>query len=57
MYSSAIPGWSVFCNWLFLSVAGVSLETAANFLLLVNVDMILKEKLCQLWRMIWFVFL
>ena len=45
MYSSAIPGISVFCDWLFLVFSGVSPETAANFLLFVNVSIILTEKL------------
>ena len=54
IYSSAISGISVFCNWLFLVFSGVSLETAANFLLFLNVAMILKEMLCQLWRLNWF---
>ena len=54
MYSSAIPGSSVFCDRLFLVFSGVSLETAANFLLFLNVAMILKEKLCQLRRLNWF---
>ena len=43
MYSSAIPGLSVFCGWLFLVFSGISLESAANFLLLLNVAMILRE--------------
>ena len=54
MYSSAIPGLSVFCDWLFFVISGVSVETAANFLLLTNVAMILQKKLCQLWRLNWF---
>ena len=33
MYSSAIPGLSVFCDWLFVVFFGVSLKTTANFLL------------------------
>ena len=56
MYSSAIPGLSVFCDWLFLVFSGVSLESAANFLLLLNVAMNLIEKLCQLWRLKGFLF-
>ena len=55
MYSSAIPGSSVFCDWLFLVFSGVSIETACNFLLFLNVAMILREKLCQLWRLNWFL--
>ena len=53
MYSSAIPGLSVFCDWLFLVFSGVSLETAAKFPLFLNVAMILREKLCQLRRLNW----
>ena len=45
MYSSAIPGLSVFGDWLFLVNFGVCLETAANFLLFLNVAIILREKL------------
>ena len=56
MYSSAIPGLSVFCDWLFLAFSGVSLETAANFLLFVKVVMILMEKPCQLWKLKWILF-
>ena len=52
MYSWAIPGSSVFCHWLFLVFSGVSLETAANFLLFFKVAMILGES-CQLWRLYW----
>ena len=48
MYSWAIPGSSVFCDWLFLLIVDVSLETAAIFLLILNVAMILREKLFQL---------
>ena len=51
MYSSAIPGLYVFCHWLFLVFPGVSLETVPNFLSFLNVAIILKEKLCQLWRL------
>ena len=54
MYFWAIPGPSVFCDWLFLIISGVSLETAAKFLLFLNVAMILFEKVCQLWRLNWF---
>ena len=51
MYSSAIPGLSVFCDWLFLVFSGVSLETSANLRLFLNVAIILKEKLvsCEDW--------
>ena len=54
MYSWATPGSSVFCDWLFLVFSGVSLETEANFLKFLNVAIILREKLCPLWRLIWF---
>ena len=55
MYSSAIPGLIVFCDWLFLLFSGVSPENAANSFLFHNVAMILREKLCQLWRRKWFI--
>ena len=54
IYSWAIPESSVFCDWLFLVFSGVSLETAASFLLFLNLAIFLSEKLCQLWRMNWF---
>ena len=54
MHSSDITGSSVLYDWLFLVLAGVSLETAANFLSILNVAMIPREKLSQLWRLIWF---
>ena len=53
MYSWAISGWSVFCDWLFLVFSGVSFETAASFLLF-KVAKILREKFCQQWRLNWF---
>ena len=53
MYSWAISGLSVFCDWPFLVFSGVSLETAANFLLFLKVAMILREKFCQQWRLNW----
>ena len=54
----AISGSIVFRDWVFLVFSGVSLETAANFLLFLNVAMLLSEKLCQLWRVNWsFLFL
>ena len=57
MYSWAISGSSVFCDWLFLVFSGVSLETAANFPFFLKVAMILREKLCHLWRLNWsFIF-
>ena len=46
--SGAISGSSVFCDRLFFVFSGVSLETAANFLLFLKVAMILREKFCQL---------
>ena len=54
MYSWAIPGSSVFCDWLFLVFFVVSLETAANFLLFLNVAMILRQKFRQLWGLNFF---
>ena len=57
IYSSVISGLSVFCDWLFLVFSGVSLETAANFLLFLKVAMILREKFCQLWRLSWILFI
>ena len=53
MYSWAISGSSVFCDWLFLVFSGVSLETAANFLLFLKVVIILRETFCQQWRLNW----
>ena len=53
MYSWAIPGSSMFCDWLFLVFSRVSLETASNFLFFLNVVMIPREKFCQLWRLNW----
>ena len=55
IYSSAIPGLSVFCDWLFLVFSGASPETASNFLLFLNVAMTLREKLSQLWSLILFL--
>ena len=54
MYFWTIPRSSVFCDWLFLVFSGVSLETATISLLILNVVMILREKLCQFWRLNWF---
>ena len=54
MYSWAIPGSGVFCDWLFLVFFVVSLETAANFLLFLNVAMILRQNFRQLWGLIFF---
>ena len=57
MYSWAISGSSVFCDWLFLVYSGVFLETAANFLLFLKFTMILGENFCQLRKMNWsFIF-
>ena len=53
MYSWAISGSSVFWEWLFLVFSGVTLETAASFLLFLKVAMILREKFCQWWRLNW----
>ena len=51
MYSPVISGWSVFCDWLFYVFSGVSLETAASFLLILNIAMILEENSvsCEDW--------
>ena len=57
MYSSVNPWLNVFCEWLFLVLSGVSLETADNFLLFLDVAIILKEKLRQLWKLNWYIFL
>ena len=58
MYSSAIPGLSVFSDWSFLVFSGVFLETAANFLLFLNVAIILRVKLvsCETELMLSFIF-
>ena len=45
MYSSAIPGLSVLCDWLFFVFSGVSLEAAANFFLFPNFAVILRGKI------------
>ena len=47
----------VFCDWLILVFSGVSLETAASFLLFLNVAMIVSERFCQCWRLSWSFFL
>ena len=51
MYSWAISGSSVFYDWLFFVFSGVSLETAANFLLFLNVAIILRKSSvsCEGW--------
>ena len=41
----------MFCALLFPVPSGVSLETAANFLLFLNVSMKLREKICERWRL------
>ena len=57
MYSWAISGSSVFHDWLFLVFSGVSLETAAIFLLFLKVAMLLREKFYQQYRLNWsFIF-
>ena len=57
MYSWAISGSSVFRDWLFLVFSGVSLETAAIFLLFLKVAMLLREKFYQQYRLNWsFIF-
>ena len=53
VYSWAISGSTAFRDWLFLVFSGVSLETAVGFLLFLKVAMILREKFCQWWRLIW----
>ena len=53
IHSWTIFGSSVFRDWLFFVFSGISLETAANFLKLLKVDVILRKKFCQLWRLNW----
>ena len=53
MYSWSISGSNVFSDWLVLVFSGVSLETAADFLLFLKVAMILREKFCQQWKLKW----
>ena len=48
MYCSSTPGLSVFYDWLSFEFSGVSLETAANFFLFLNVAIIRREKLVTL---------
>ena len=55
IYSWSIRGSSVFCAWLLFVFSSVSLETAAIFLLIFNVALIVREKLCQFWRLNWFL--
>ena len=51
IYSWALPGSSVFCDWIFLVFSGVFLETAANFLLFLKIAMILRKEVCQQWKL------
>ena len=51
IYSWGISGSSVSSDWLFLVFSGLSLETTANFRLILKVAMVLREKICQLWRL------
>ena len=51
MYSWAISRSIEFLHWVFLVFSGVSLETAANFLLFLKVATIMREKFCQQWRL------
>ena len=51
MYSWVNSGSSTVCPLLLLLPSGVSLETAANFLLFVNVAILLQGKSCQRWRL------
>ena len=44
MYSSVISATNVFCDWLFLVISCVSLETAANSRLFLNVAILSKRK-------------
>ena len=57
MYSSAIFGLSLFCDWFFLGFSGASFETAANLFLFLNVAIILGEKLvsCEDWCDFYFI--
>ena len=51
MYSWVDSGSSTFCALLPLLPSGVSLETAANFLLFLNVAILLRKNSCQWWRL------
>ena len=53
MYSWVVSGSSEFRDWVSLVFSGVSLETAASFLLFFNVAINLREKISQLWKLIW----
>ena len=54
MNSWAIPGPSVFCDWVLFVFSGDSFGISTNFFRLFNVAMILREKFCQLWPLIFF---
>ena len=56
IYSWAVSGSSVFCDWLFLVFSGVFPVNAANLLLFFKNALILREKFCQLWRLNWSYF-
>ena len=51
MWSWVASGSSVFCTLLFLVLSGVSMETAASFLLFRKVAMRLRVKFYQRWRL------
>ena len=52
IYSSLILGTDVFRDWPFLRVSScVSLVTAANFRLFLNIAIFWREKATQLWRL------
>ena len=52
-----ILSWSsTFCALQLLLPSGVSLETAANFLLFLKVAILLRENCCQWWRLNYFIF-
>ena len=51
MLSWVNSGSSTFCPLLLLLPSGVSLETAANFLLFLNVAILLEGKSCQWLRL------
>ena len=59
MYSSRFSGMDVLCDWLFVGCSPcVSLETALNFRLLLNVLILLKkEKDCTVVKVELFLFL
>ena len=43
-YASVIPGTNAFCDWLFLALSYVCLETAANFRLFLRNALALEER-------------